>query len=107
MPVHHVHVDHRAAAPLGRGNLLGQVGEIRRKYRWQQFNHAFCVHLLAGSVYQRGGAGNDVASFLQLCQHHSVLFLDYPNLLFELSLVAVGCAIISLKSKLRYPEETD
>jgi hypothetical protein len=30
MPVHHVHVDGRAAAPLSRGNLLRQVGKIRR-----------------------------------------------------------------------------
>jgi ribosomal protein S1 len=34
-------VDDGAAAPLGRGNLVRQVGEIRRKYRWQQLNHDF------------------------------------------------------------------
>ena len=39
MAVHHVHVDHRAAAPLGRGNLVGQVGKIGRKNGWQQLDH--------------------------------------------------------------------
>jgi len=53
MAVHHVHVDHRAAATLGRGNLVRQVGEIRRKNRWKQLNHDFWMLLLAGSVYQR------------------------------------------------------
>ncbi len=39
MAVHHVHVDHRAAAPLGRGNLIRQMGKIRRKNRRQKLNH--------------------------------------------------------------------
>jgi hypothetical protein len=29
MAVHHVHVDDRAAAPLGRRHLVGQVRKIR------------------------------------------------------------------------------
>jgi hypothetical protein len=29
MAIHHVHVDHCAAASLGRGNLVRQMGEIR------------------------------------------------------------------------------
>jgi hypothetical protein len=29
MAIHHVHVDGRAPAALGRGNLVGQVGKIR------------------------------------------------------------------------------
>jgi hypothetical protein len=49
MPVHHVHVNRRAAAPLGRGNRVRQMGEIRRQNRGKQFNHkAFSEVLLAG-----------------------------------------------------------
>ena len=39
--VHHVHVYHRAAAPLSRGNLIRQMGEICRQYGWEQLNHGF------------------------------------------------------------------
>ena len=39
MAVHHVHVDHRAAAALGSRNLVRKMRKISRKYRWQQFNH--------------------------------------------------------------------
>ena len=40
MPVHDVHVDDRAAAPLGRGDLVGKPRKIRRQNRWKQLNHS-------------------------------------------------------------------
>ena len=39
MAVHDVDVDDRAAAALGRGNLVRQMGKIRREDGWQQLNH--------------------------------------------------------------------
>ncbi len=55
--VHDVDVDGGAAAALGRGNLVGQMGKIRGKDGGQQLDHGFEMELLAGTVYQavRGG----------------------------------------------------
>ena len=54
MAVHHVHVDDRAAAPLGRGNLIGQMGKIRRQDGWQQLNHrVLCSVLHRGQCISR------------------------------------------------------
>ena len=50
--VHDVDVDGGAAAALGRGNLIGQVGKISGKDGGQQLNHDFRAELLAGTVYQ-------------------------------------------------------
>jgi hypothetical protein len=62
MPIHHVHVDDCAAAPLGRGNVIGQMGKIRRQNGRKYFYHGVPAYLLAPSVYQRGvGIENDLA----------------------------------------------
>ena len=37
--VHDIDVDGGAAAPLGRGDLIGQAGKIRREDGGQQFDH--------------------------------------------------------------------
>ena len=41
MAVHDIDMDNGAAAALGGGHLVGQVGEIGRKNGGKQFNHDF------------------------------------------------------------------
>jgi hypothetical protein len=52
MAVHGVDVDDGAATALGRGDLVGEVGKVRGKDGWGEFDHFFRVTPWR-TVYQR------------------------------------------------------
>ena len=59
--VHHVHMDGRAAAALGCGDCVPQMGEVCRQNGWQQFNHGASVSALE-SRFQPAAAGTGSAA---------------------------------------------
>ena len=42
MAVHDVYMQHDRATPFNASDLLGQMGKIRRKDRWNNLNHLAC-----------------------------------------------------------------
>jgi hypothetical protein len=57
MTIHHVNMDDRAAAALGRGNLVCQVRKVRREYGWKKLNHGVFRDISCCVSVSRRGLG--------------------------------------------------
>ena len=81
--VHHVHVDGGAAAPLGRGNLVGQMGKVRGEDGGQQLDHREWCNSLRGQCISEEaspdevcGSRHYVSGRLAMRQHRDVVLLS-------------------------------